>query len=511
MQVYKRSNSPSWSKEAAIARSASLVRKPFRLLFPFLPLLLAAFALRAWDFGNPVLDLDEQWYLLVGDRLLRGAVPFIDLWDRKPVGLFLLFAAIRSLPGDGVVAYQVAATLSAGVTAALIAIIARRSGVGLRACTVAGLLYLLSASVIGGQGGQAPIFYNLLVAFSVLLTTRLPALTRRNGLTPILVNGVVACGVLGAAILMKYTAAIEGAFIGLAHLWTLRRAGRSWGETAICGVPLALAGLAPTLIAVGAYYIRGPEAFRAFWFANFVSIGLRRSYPAAQAIANLGSIAGQISPLIITAAFSIAKYARPLRANPLRLITAGWLAAALVGFACIGTFHDHYALPLLAPLAVVASPALDRSKVLQAGMLLVSLAIYAGEWLSRPYDAVAARQVAALVKRVSGTECPYVFMGDPITYYLADSCIPTAYAFPNSLAQRIEQGSTGIDEAAEVGRILHGRPPVVITSDRRRTIWNVQSRRVLDPELKRNYRLEMVVPRGKWHTLVYVRRDLSPA
>jgi hypothetical protein len=119
------------------------VRKPFRLLFPFLPLLLAAFALRAWDFGNPVLDLDEQWYLLVGDRLLRGAVPFIDLWDRKPVGLFLLFAAIRSLPSDGVVAYQVAATLSAGVTAALIAIIARRSGVGLRACTVAGLLYLL--------------------------------------------------------------------------------------------------------------------------------------------------------------------------------------------------------------------------------------------------------------------------------------------------------------------------------------------------------------------------------
>jgi hypothetical protein len=99
--------------------------------------------------------------------------------------------------------------------------------------------------VIGGQGGQAPIFYNLLVAFSVLLTTRLPALTRRNGLTPILVNGVVACGVLGAAILMKYTAAIEGAFIDHAHLWTLRRAGRSWGETAICGVPLALAGLAP--------------------------------------------------------------------------------------------------------------------------------------------------------------------------------------------------------------------------------------------------------------------------
>ena len=38
-------------------------------------LLLVALALRAWDFGNPVIHVDEQYYLLVGDRMLHGALP----------------------------------------------------------------------------------------------------------------------------------------------------------------------------------------------------------------------------------------------------------------------------------------------------------------------------------------------------------------------------------------------------------------------------------------------------
>ncbi|MGJ3625795.1 hypothetical protein AB5I41_00100 [Sphingomonas sp. MMS24-JH45] len=43
-----------------------------------------------------------EYYLLVGDRLFHGALPYVDVWDRKPVGLFLVFAAIRWLGGDGV-------------------------------------------------------------------------------------------------------------------------------------------------------------------------------------------------------------------------------------------------------------------------------------------------------------------------------------------------------------------------------------------------------------------------
>src|SRR3546814_14232447 len=85
-------------------------------------LVAAAFALRGRYFGIPHLHVDEQFYLLVGDRILNhGAIPYVDIWDRKPVGLFLLYAGIRLLGGDGIVQYQVVATLFAAATAILIA------------------------------------------------------------------------------------------------------------------------------------------------------------------------------------------------------------------------------------------------------------------------------------------------------------------------------------------------------------------------------------------------------
>src|SRR4051812_4568197 len=90
-------------------------------------LLGIAVALRSAQFGNAINGLDEQYYLLVGDRMLHGAVPYVDLWDRKPWGLFALFAAIRLLGGDGVVQAQLVATLFAAASALVVTAIARRS------------------------------------------------------------------------------------------------------------------------------------------------------------------------------------------------------------------------------------------------------------------------------------------------------------------------------------------------------------------------------------------------
>ena len=87
-----------------------------------------ALALRAWDFGNPVIHVNEQYYLLVGDRMLHGAVPYLDIWDREPIGLFALYAAMRLLPGNGVLAYQLVATLFASATAYIVWRAALRTG-----------------------------------------------------------------------------------------------------------------------------------------------------------------------------------------------------------------------------------------------------------------------------------------------------------------------------------------------------------------------------------------------
>lgn len=470
-------------------------------------LLILAVAIRCWDFGNPVIKSDEEYYLLVGDRMLHGAIPFIDIWDRKPLGLFLLFAGMRLLPGDGILAYQLVATAFAGTTAIVVAAGARTLGARRGSAMVAGIAYLLCLSLIGGRGGQTPVFYNLLVATGGLLTLRLPALAAARRVGAILWSGLASCALAGIAIQLKYTPAFEGAFFGVAHLWFLHRAGARWSAIGGAAILWAVLGLAPTLGVIAWYASLGDAALRAFWFANVTSIMLRPGYPWSELSMRLLGIAAQLLPLFAGAAIAWRVRPRVGLAGERAATGFAWLAAALIGFFAIGSFFDHYALPLLPPLTILAALAFDRSRVLVIAALVLPLAIIAADKILTISDADGARAVAALVRANSGAECPYVFVGDTITYHLAGTCIPTPYAFPNLLAYTTEQGATGIDEAAEVRRILATRPPVIVTSSRRLSIWNVGSVRAVKATLASDYRPIFATPRATWATVAYLRND----
>lgn len=472
----------------------------------WLLLLVVAFAIRAHDFGNPVIHVDEQYYLLVGDRMLHGALPYVDFWDRKPPGLFLLFAAIRLLPGDGILAYQIVATLFAAATAGTITVAAGRLGARPLGGLAAALAYLVWLGFLSGRGGQSPVFYNLFMALAGTLMLRLPTLAREERRRTILGQGAAACLLAGLAIQTKYTPVVEGACFGLAHLFYLRRAGAGWAATAGAGLCWALLGMAPTVAAIIGYRALGPVAFDAFWFSNFASVALRRGYPAAKIAGRLVGTAAQLSPFLACVAALLHGAPRPERT-----LALGWLVAALIGFAMIGAFFDHYALPLLVPLSILAAPVLGRSRAALAGMALAAGILGGFHGVTEPDDRAAARAVAQVIARHSGQGCPYVFAGDAILYHLAHACVPTAYAFPSTLAYAAEQGATGIDEAAEVRRIMARRPPVVVTMDPPLSAWNASSLAVMQPLLAREYRLVLVRPREDSRLLVYVRRQAAVA
>lgn len=476
-----------------------------RALAPWLALVLAGLALRAWDFGNPVVHVDEQFYLLVGERIWHGAVPFVDIWDRKPVGLFLIYAVAAAFPGDGIVAYQLMATAAAIATAAVTRLASLRVGARPSGALLAGIAYLLWLPMMGGRGGQAPVFYNLLVALAVLWTLALPTLAEARRTTAILRSGLIACLLCGAAIQVKYTAAVEGTFVGLAHLWWLRRAGARWIVVTGAGLAMAAAGIAPTAIAYGVYAAMGHAD--AFWFANFGSIFLRPAYPPGELAMRLLGIVAQLSPLIACALLGWRLRPRPTPA-PLAL-AYGWLIAALLGFAAIGTFFDHYALPLIAPLALLSAATFGRRPRAAVGALGLGLLLFLAERAFVADDTPGARETARLVALNAHDQCPYVFIGDTITYQLSNTCLPTSYVFPNLLAYSTEQGATGIDEAAEVRRILANRPPVIVTSTRTLTIWNPGSLTAVKTAMRRDYRRVWSTPRSGWRTVLYLRNDLS--
>ena len=55
--------------------------------------------LRSFTFDFSTLDWDEVTYIMMGEGIRQGMIPFVDLWDIKPIGLYLIYTVANSLLG----------------------------------------------------------------------------------------------------------------------------------------------------------------------------------------------------------------------------------------------------------------------------------------------------------------------------------------------------------------------------------------------------------------------------
>ena len=488
-------------------------------------LLALAVAIRCIWYGDPVIQVDEQYYLLVGDRMLHGAVPYVDVWDRKPVGLFLLFAAIRLLGGAGIYQYQIVATLFAWGTALIIRQLGRRVASD-RAGWIAGAIYLLWLDFFTGQGGQSPVFYNLFVAAAglITLTAVAPATSPRRRFR----LGMAAMALCGIALQIKYTAVFEGIFFGLALAWWQWR---TTGRAALtCAQALAWIAIAliPSALALG-YYVSIGQA-QAFAYANVVSVMARGTAPWPELLQRLGMIAALMSPLLF--ALGVAERARLWEGHDRQShrFLLQWFGAAVTGLLIFGTWYDHYALPLLVSLCAAIAPAFDATGGNRKTGLGLAAALAAMGLLAQPVsyhiittrkgDAAYAAQVAGIVDRARRGGSLYIYDGEPILYLMTGAPVPTRFLFPNHLSGAIEAPAIGTDPVAEMRRLLAARPAVIVdgiyqpqwrTPERlegQRQLFNQATQALLDAALKRDYRLVAQIPRKKYFRRIWQLKTL---
>lgn len=468
-------------------------------------LAVLAVAVRFVTYGNPALGFDEQFYLLVGDRMVQGDLPYVDIFDRKPIGIFLIFAGVRWLGGEGFLQYKLVATLFVIATAWLIYLLGRqraeRWGAGLAAA-----LYILWLNLMEGEGGQTPVFYNLLVvgaAWQLFAAMRAP--------DRLVQRGALALLLIGLALQIKYTVVFEGMFFGLAFLWLAWQQRMAWSRLIGFAATMVALALLPTALVLLYYWAVG-EA-EAFIFANFLSIFGQGKGPAMIQLFKLAEVSALFLPLGVIAVFGRhalrADMARP-ESRMLRL----WLVAAAFGVLVYWRFNSpHYAIPLLLPFCLLLAPALDAKRRLGGAIALIVL--LAGQIVQIHLIAIkggndAMRAVAAAAKPKNGFI--FVYNGYPGLYMMTGSPMPSRWSFPGHVNAQDENNAwaLGVDPLVETRRILDANPEAIVETFPAFGFGNRETRALLHQVLAARYRPVLCVPNARNRTRVVYRLKGDP-
>ena len=421
-------------------------------------MLAVAFLTRCANLGDWNFEVDDQYFALIGDRMLAGDTLYVDIFDRKGPALYLLYAGLAVF-GTSPVAYQLAATLCIALTGYGIARISALLGTA-RGGVVAGVAYCLLTAAFGGANGQTPVFYNpLIVACAWCVISRIGLFAQGR------IDATVAAGFAAAAlaIAFKMSAAFEGMFFGLAVVALLLRGGAPLSRTVKIAALLALLGLLPMLAAAGWYALAGN--FDEFWQA-VVTSNFARSYDAENRAARLSSAWLSIQPLVLIAGVGLISLRRDGRFGVAGIVLTGWLVTSGLAIGAFPTVYSHYLLTMLPPLCV-AGAGLYRHPRWGAPLGLALSGIYlvtSGElnFADRASSRFESARLVAAVRQATPRHQLLVWGFPSYLYVLADARPPSILAFPPHLFDAHEAGSSGIDELAEVRRILAARPEAVV-------------------------------------------------
>ena len=469
----------------------------------FAALLVVALATRGIWFGDPVPDFDEQLYSFVGWRLTQGELPFVDWWDRKPFGLFALYALAHGVMGFGPLAYQILATAFAMGSAWLVYLLARDL-VDRVTASVAGALFLALVAAYGSYSGQSEVFFTLpMLGMAWLLRDPDHPRFAQRALLAMLLGGL--------ALQIKYTVLPQCVMLGgwaLAMQW---HRGAAVAQVLLKALAYAVLGVLPTALVALFYAAQGH--FDAWLFANVLSFFERLPAPQGRWAP---SHALGIAPLAIMVGGGIYAALRFRRPADMRLygFYLLWTFATLLTVLLPGTVYLYYYAAPAAPAALAALPLIDRAgplKITPAAALLamawVILALPSRYEESLAERDAADRLAAAIAPHVGSTsDCLWLFDGPTALYRMTGSCVPTRFVYPDHLNNALETQALGTSQAGEVARILATRPGAIVTADRPMTLQSEGPTALVAAALAADYEEAISVPMHGRNLTAWIRK-----
>jgi hypothetical protein len=378
---------------------------------------------------------DQTLFLDYSAELLGGATLYVDLWDNKQPGVFLLYAAAQALFGTGWQAVLTGYAVWMAAAAATVTGVARTAvpaglGVLLAVPFTLGVIWLRSNHDQVAQVEE----WVLLPLSAILLLALRPEVAGRPERARWAVIGALA----GAVALLKLVLLPVAVAIAAAVCAARIAAGRSRVRHVAIASACAAAGAAAVWLPVYAWFAaRG--AVDAFWWTTFdyprLAVGATERAPIARLADSMGWLAKSTLPLLPAIALALAAAWRAPGA-PLARVVVGALAWWVAGLAMIVTQKFSwwsYHMPLLVwPMGLLAavgcaapgsgSPGRRRARRAALALGFAGLATYSAHLAYKgirgtdwPYLAqdrsvmATAREVARTATPVCGTS---VAIGD---------------------------------------------------------------------------------------------------
>ena len=464
-------------------------------------LMATAFALRAASFRVSVIDWDESLYLVIAQRWLQGALPYVSVWDQHPLGLPALLLVVTWIGCDALLAARVAGTLAVAATAAVLylfgARLLSRPSVGL----LAGIMYIIYMNRYQSLPANTELFTNFLVASAAYILWRVAMIVASAGRLG--TASVCAAGLnLGLGLQFKYVVLPEAVLLCsglllLAFLWWV-----PWRQVLGHGLLLIVAGLIPTAVVI--LYCWSEGILAAFLDANIAANAAYISVlpDTHQLLDGLQRGAAPLLPLVFGAAIGLAlgwrlRQTEPWIAGALAWVGL-WLVAAGLDVVLPLKFWPHYFNALIAPLCLSAAFGVcsmaqrrGRRSAISAASLALFLLVPAAYGDAADMIRVQRRTLHDLPRLVADriatsarTDTIYVFNYEPIIYYLAHAPPPTRYVL-------LPTDITAGELAAEVRRIMSLQPSYVVVTDSPLFFIPPEIQDIVEGELAKIYVLDI--------------------
>lgn len=445
--------------------------------------LIAAFILRFYSFLYPVIDWDESLYVLMADSIIEGHLPYVNIWDNKPPGIYYILTIGHYLFGDTWLGMRIFTVFFVGLSAyALDCIVSYivqsyKRFLGL----IAGLSYLVFSLNNSGISSNTELFFApfVLIGFIFLLKY-----LKENK------NTLILAGLFfGAAFVIKFHALFEVvAFLIISLLFLKTNSHRtSKKEYFISLSKLSFGFVIPIASTILLFLIQSnlEELVNASFFAN-IKHSSDTGFPFLKFFARIYEQIIYHPILWMSVLIGLTSY---LFKNPDLRINKEWLKYGYIWLilavlaACLTRqLYSHYFLQILPPLIIITAIVMEtivskHYKLILSLIFLPHLFFIASPYFDSAVETLVNRQYNPFYKnphfeisdfiKPSLDSADYIFVlgGQPIVYHLTMAKRPTKYVYPPFYLDEHFRKVSGVDVEKETKIILSHEPKFIVSRE----------------------------------------------